>query len=63
MVNLSAGQRPTRRTFDDFSYIDEMESLFLRPGIDVNRMLTTRFDVGEDVVLPTLGLGGDHYFS
>ena len=63
MVNLSSGQRPTRRTFDDFSYIDEMESLFLKPGIDVNRMLSTRFDDGEDVVLPTLGLGGDHYFS
>jgi hypothetical protein len=58
MVNLSAGYRPTRRTFDDFSYIDEIESLFLKPGIDINRMLNTRFDDGEDVFLPTLSLGG-----
>jgi hypothetical protein len=63
MVGLSAGQRPTRRTFDDFSYIDEMETLFLKPGIDVNRILSTRFDDGEDVVLPTLSLGGNQYFS
>jgi hypothetical protein len=63
MVNLSARLRPARRTFDDFSYIDEMESLFLRPGIDVDRMLSTRFDDGEDVVLPTLSLGSDHYLT
>jgi hypothetical protein len=40
-----------------------MESLFLRPGVDVDRMLSTRFDDGEDVVLPTLSLGSDHYLS
>ena len=58
MVNLSAGYRPTRRTFDDFSYIDEIESLFLKPGLDIHRMLNSRFDDGEDVFLPTLSLGG-----
>jgi hypothetical protein len=57
-VNLSAGYRPRRRTFDDFSYIDEIESLFLKPGIDIDRMLNSRFDDGEDVFLPTLSLGG-----
>jgi hypothetical protein len=55
MVNLSAGIRPTRRSFDDFSCIDEMESLFLKPGININRMLTSHFDDGEDIVLPTRG--------
>jgi hypothetical protein len=58
MVKLSARQRPARRTFDDFSYIDEMESLFLKPGVDIDRLLCTRFDDGEDVILPTLSLGG-----
>jgi hypothetical protein len=63
MVNLSSRQWPTRRSFDDFSYIDEMESLFLKPDIDIDHFLTTRFDDGEDIVLPTLSLGGDQYIS
>jgi Reverse transcriptase (RNA-dependent DNA polymerase) len=63
MVELSARLRPTCRSFDDFSYIDEMESLFLRPNIDVGHLLTSRFDEGEDVVLPALRLGGSQYMS
>jgi hypothetical protein len=63
MVKISARQCPTRRTFDDFSYIDEMESLFLKPNIDIDRFFTTRFDDGEDIALPTLSLGVGQYIS
>jgi hypothetical protein len=63
MVNLAAGQRPNRRTFDDFSYADEMESLFLKPNIDIHHLLHSRFDDTEDVYLPTLGLGGNQSMS
>ncbi len=63
MVRLAARESPQRRTFDDFSYIDEMESLFLTPRVDFGRFLSTRFDDGEDVVLPALSLGGDDYMS
>lgn len=63
MVALSARQCPSRRTFDDFSYIDEMESLLLSPRADVANLLKSRFDDGEDVVLPVLSLGGIHYMS
>jgi len=37
MVIFLSQQRPTHRSFNDFSYIDEMESLFLKPGIDIDR--------------------------
>jgi hypothetical protein len=63
MVKLSARESPKRRTFDDFSYIDEMESLFLSPRVDFSRFLSTRFDDGEDIVLPALSLGGSDYMS
>lgn len=63
MVKLSARESPKRRTFDDFSYIDEMESLFLSPRVDFSRFLSTRFDDGEDIILPALSLGGSDYMS
>lgn len=63
MVNLSSHLRPSRRSFDDFSYIDEMESLFLGPQISIERCLHSRFDDGEDISLPALSLGGDDYIS
>lgn len=63
MVRLAARESPNGRTFDDFSYIDEMESLFLSPRVDFSRFLSTRFDDGEDIVLPALNLGGDSYTS
>jgi hypothetical protein len=40
-----------------------MESLFLKPGIDIARLLTTRYDNGEDIFLPTLSLSGTQYMS
>jgi hypothetical protein len=63
MVVLSSRKRPPRRTFDDFSYIDEIESLLLKPGIEFDRILSTRFDDEEDVVLPALDVGEDNYLS
>ena len=44
------------RSHDDFSYIDEMESLFLTPNISPVNLLNTRFDKHEDIVLPALSL-------
>lgn len=63
MVDLSSRKRPIRRIYDDFSYIDEMQSLFLKPGIEFDRILSTRFDDEEDVVLPALDVGEDNYLS
>lgn len=63
MVRLMSRKQPTRRGFADFSYIDELESLFLRTGIEFDRILSTRFDEGEDIVLPALDLGAQHYLS
>jgi hypothetical protein len=59
MVRLSAGWKAIRRSFDNFSYIDEMESFWLTPNLDVPLFLNTRFDDGEDVFLPGLYLEGD----
>ncbi len=63
MVELSSRKRPPSRTFDDFSYIDEIESLLLKPGVEFDRILSTRFDDEEDVVLPALDVGEDNYLS
>ncbi|MEO6809545.1 MAG: RNA-directed DNA polymerase [Isosphaeraceae bacterium] len=63
MVRLTSREQPKQRSFDDFSYIDEIESLFLRPAIKFDQILSSRFDEGEDVVLPALDLGGQHYLS
>jgi Reverse transcriptase (RNA-dependent DNA polymerase) len=63
MVRLAVGGKPNRRTFDDFSYDDEMESLWLPPQFDALSYLSTRFDDGERVVLPALEMGGDSYMT
>lgn len=63
MIRLACRTQPKHRTFDDFSYIDEIESLLLKPDVDFERILSTRFDDGEEVVLPALSLGGQNYLS
>ena len=64
MVNLSSRQWPTQRSFDDFSYIDEMESLFLKPGIDIDRYLKDSIRRWRRHCLTyVLSLGGNHYMS
>ncbi len=59
-LKLAARPFPTERTHNDFSYIDELESLFLGPRVDGRELLNTRFDKGEDVVLPALSLGAGY---
>jgi hypothetical protein len=56
-LKLSASQHSLRRSYDDFSYIDEVESLLLGTEHDPASLLASRFDEGEDVFLPALGLG------
>jgi hypothetical protein len=63
MVRLAAGNKPNCRSFDDFSYSDEMESLWLTPRFDAVYYLSTRFDNGERVFLPALDIGGDSYMT
>ena len=59
-VRLASGHKPSSRTLDDFSYVDEMESLWLSKQMDMVRFLTTRFDDREAVYLPALDVSGDY---
>jgi len=58
LLNLAAGRIAGRRTCDNFSYPDELESLLMTPGLDRARLLSERFDDDEEVSLPALTLGG-----
>ncbi|AGA28718.1 RNA-directed DNA polymerase [Singulisphaera acidiphila] len=56
-LKLAAGISPQERSHDDMSFIDELESLFLAPALDIGELLRTRFDKDEDIFLPALSLG------
>lgn len=61
MLRLASGEVPSQREVDDFSYIDEVQSLLMTPGMDWAALLKSRFDDDEDVFMPALGLGGGDY--
>jgi hypothetical protein len=56
-LSLASHALPEERTYNDYSYIDEMESLFLTRELKPRDLLKTRFDKDEDIVLPALSLG------
>jgi Reverse transcriptase (RNA-dependent DNA polymerase) len=56
-LKIAVGVSNPCRTHNDLSYVDEIECLFLAPGVDVLQLLKTRFDKDESIVLPALNLG------
>jgi hypothetical protein len=63
-LKFCTGDSAAGREFSDFSYIDEIRSLQLGFGrADLDRIISTRFNDSEDVILEALLLGGSQYAS
>lgn len=63
-VQCCFGQPQVQRAYDDFSYIDEIQTLHLkREHGDIAKALASRFSDSEDVTLDGLLLDGGEYAS
>jgi hypothetical protein len=63
LLKFCAGQVPTSRVRDDFSYIDEIRCLQLpRTAQDNVSMIESRFSDQEGVVLDALDIGGEYSY-
>lgn len=56
-LRIASGERPIARTHQDFSYIDEVESLCMAAQSSPLQLLESRFDKEESISLPALSLG------